>query len=241
MSSDKKQFKKELLKALEESSTESIPKTTIIKDVPELGTSTEDFLKAKEIVKKKLPEVPVSLKYNKLPDISESLDFDPEGTASLHKTANQVSKEVVYFAAKERGKSKVFSKLSKLLEGKLGKVLKYGVPPAAVLGIASDILASEDIDSEQSELEAIKKEKEFEKIPEDIKIKSKELLQKPINAQELLQQIVKPTISEVGGQPDIRPEKAKEMLGQQISDDKNTEEILNRDNYEKMLKKRLGY
>lgn len=78
---------------------------------------------------------------------------------------------------------------------------------------------------------------------EDIEIKKmyEEAIRDRNKPQKELQQIVKPMIKEVGGEPDIRPEKAMKMLGEQKSEDKDIEQELTRENYEKMLKRRLGY
>jgi hypothetical protein len=249
MSSDRKEFKKELLKAMQGDPTEIIPKeTTIIKDAPSLGTSTEDFLKARETISKKLPEVPMSLKYGKLPNLPKGEDFDPEGTASLHKTTNQVSPEAQKYVQRQQTKGKVFQKLAKLFGGKLGMAAKIAGP---ALGIASDALASEDIGSpemERKQLEEAKREEIINRLPanqkaayQEVMKKSKELAEKPVMASDLLE-VTKPMIKEVGGEPDIRPEKAIKMLGEQESSDApSIKEDLSRQNYEKMLKKRLGY
>lgn len=59
--------------------------------------------------------------------------------------------------------------------------------------------------------------------------------------QKELQEIVNPMIKEVGGEPDIRPEKAIKMVGEKEIEDMDQNMELTRENYEKLLKRQLGY
>jgi hypothetical protein len=177
-------------------------------------------------------------------NINDVPDIDPSGTRSLHKTTNQASKEALDYAASQQRKGKLFSKLSSIFKSpiakKIGTVAKIAGPVGAALGIASDVLASEDVGSEELEKKELEKAKQ-EQLRRSISKENDELANKPVTATDLLN-ITKPTIKQLGGEADINPKQATIMSGEQESPDmQNITEGLSRDEFERMMKKKLGY
>ena len=103
----------------------------------------------KEVPKKKSPpEMPEFLKETDVPK-------------NIHGPDTDVSR----YVTKQQAKAKLFRKLA----GALGKTAKIGAP---LLGIASDVLASEDLDDAEISPEEIKRMQiEKELTPKDLEIK----------------------------------------------------------------------
>lgn len=140
------------------------------------------------------------------------------------------------------------------------KILTVGAKLAGPLGMASDVLASEDLGSGEDQiLEKMKSQQIAErKLKETLgdeklqeyKKRSEELSRSPASSlilkdmakQNQLKEIVAPMVKEVGGEPDIRPEKAIKMLGEKESPDlEDMDQVLNYEDYLKKKKRQLGY
>jgi hypothetical protein len=136
---------------------------------------------------------------------------------------------------------KIAKELAKKIKGVsvLGKVAG---PIGAGISIAEDVLGAEEVGSGEEELvkkqlkeaEMMKNKSEEERQAiENIKKQSEELAKKQVSPIDM--------IKEVGGAADINPKQARLMQGERESPDIEDESSLNMENYEKLLKRKLGY
>lgn len=67
-------------------------------------------------------------------------------------------------------------------------------------------------------------------------------MRKEAEYQQKLKETIKPMVKEVGGDPDINPRKAEKLLGEKVSEDvEDDTRELSRENYDKMLKRKMGF
>ncbi len=131
--------------------------------------------------------------------------------------------------------------LIKKIKG-IGSVAKFAGPVVAGISAAAEVLATPNVgEGETSEVNRQLKEEEMRRSmsPDQrqalqrIKDKSEEIAKKPVSPIDM--------IKEVGGAADINPKQAQLMQGEQDSPDIEDESSLNIENYEKLLKRKLGY
>jgi len=143
-------------------------------------------------------------------------------------------------------KDKLYNKLGKLI-GISEAVGSRGLKAVPVLGLglglASAAKAAQEGDYKKAGLEALSA---IDPTPlTDLYLASQEigdLIREKKDPQKELQEIVKPMIKEVGGEPDMKPEKALKLSGEK--EDEDIEDMTNIVNYEDYLnkkKKQLGY
>ena len=143
-------------------------------------------------------------------------------------------------------KDKLYNKLGKLLsisEAVGSRGLK-SVPVLGLgLGLASAAKAAQEGDYKKAGLEALSA---IDPTPlTDLYLASQEigdLIREKKDPQKELQEIVKPMIKEVGGEPDMKPKKALKLSGEK--EDEDIEDMTNIINYEDYLnkrKKQFGY
>lgn len=175
---------------------------------------------------------------------------DIEKAFRTEEAAKKLQPSAIKQTTQSLDKGKLYNKLGKLINiseavGKRG--LKSLPIIGAGLGIADAVKAASEGDYKKAGLEVLSA---IDPTPisdlylasEDIAdiLKQQNTPEKKLQQREL-KEIVKPMIKEVGGEPDIRPEKAMKMVGEQKTEDKDIDQELTRENYEKMLKRRLGY
>lgn len=127
--------------------------------------------------------------------------------------------------------------LVKKIKG-IGGLAKFAGPIGVGIGTATEVLSTPDIgENETSEISRQLKEASMSpdqrQALQRIKDKSEEIAKKPVSPIDM--------IKEVGGAADINPKQAQLMQGEQDSPDIEDESSLNIENYEKLLKRKLGY
>lgn len=174
-----------------------LDKTSIMDYVP--FEETPEFMEQREALLERLPtyqerfhqsvDLPEELmKEKKMGKYSVPIKMDMD--KNIHLPDSDVSK----YISKQQAKGKLFRKLSDVLSSPVVKGIGKAAKFAPLLGIASDVLASEDVGSgEQQELEQAKKEyfekKKYESLsPEEknIREKLKEKAMEPLTAEDMV-------------------------------------------------------
>ena len=175
---------------------------------------------------------------------------DIEKVFKAEDAAKKIPSSAPSVPVKQLDNTKLYNKLGKLINiseavGKRG--LKSLPIIGAGLGIADAVKAASEGDYKKAGLEALSA---IDPTPiSDLYLAGQDIVdilkqeKSPVKQQQQkeLQEIVKPLVKEVGGEPDIRPEKAIKMVGEKETEDMDQDMELTRENYEKMLKRRLGY
>jgi hypothetical protein len=239
---DKDKSFKTMLKELE-NMMETSPEVDVpTQEATQVMDYTDDFMKNKEIANpaKNLSKVPVD---ELTPDQKEMTKLrNLMGNIRANKRLGDLG--LSSYAKQVPAMTKQAKSIASRLMGGLGKVGKAGVLLASPLALAaSEVLASDDLgENEEMELEKIKRQKQMESIiPKEVMEKSEQISKKPITAGDLIK-TTQPMIKSVGGEPDMKPKKAMELVGEQESPD--TEEMDNTVDYEDYLRKKkrqFGY
>ena len=222
----------------------------MIRKLKEQGGVIREDIQENELQRAK-DKARLSAQYEKLdPHNVKQVIGEQRDIEKVFKSEDAAKKIPSSTPVKKLDSTKLYNKLGKLISiseavGKRG--LKSLPIIGAGLGIADAVKAASEGDYKRAGLEALSA---IDPTPisdlylasEDIAdiLKQQNTPEKKLQQREL-KEIVKPMIKEVGGEPDIRPEKAMKMVGEQKSEDKDIEQELTRENYEKMLKRRLGY
>lgn len=194
-------------------------------------------------------EARLSAQYERLtPENVKQVIEDQKEIESKFKEAQKIKPEIPSIS-KSVPKDKVYNKLGKLLNisEAIGSRGLKSLPVIGLgLGLASAAKAAKEGDYKKAGLEALSA---IDPTPlTDIYLASQEIgdlltdKSDQKTEQQKLKETVSPMIKEVGGEPDIKPEKAEKMLGEKESKDiEDMTKIINYEDYLNKRKKEMGY